>query len=278
MKKIVLCLTVIICSCFSNSVALAGAWPQKRGEGYYKIGFRVTQADMFYDRSGNKMRVPTFTDFTTSFYGEYGITDRLTLLASAPFYKRLTTEREIASSGNELTNSGFADSDVGFRVGLFGIGNSVVSAEILLGLPLGDDSHPNGLLTGDGEFNQLFRLGFGHSFYPKPAYFSVDVGFNNRTQGYSDEFHYDAEVGYTFGAKWLFDFKIRGIRSIKNGSDMVVAGVATSTANDQSYLSYGAEINYLINNSIGFILGVDSATFIENTIGAPTYSFGIFYR
>lgn len=278
MKKRILYLTVIVFLCLSNTIAFAGGWTQKRGEGYYKIGFRVTQADMFYDGSGNKMRVPTFTDVTTSFYGEYGLTNRVTLIASVPFYKRLTMEREIGISGDKLNNSGFADSDVGFRVGLLGIGNSVVSAEVLFGLPIGDDSQPDGLLTGDGEFNQLFKLGFGHSFYPKPAYFSAEVGFNNRTQGYSDEIHYAAEIGYSFGNKWLVDFKIRGIRSIKNGSDTVVGGMATSTANNQSYLSYGAEINYLINASIGLTLGVDSATFIENTIGAPTYSFGIFYK
>ena len=60
----------------------------------------------------------------------------------------------------------------------------------MLGLPIGDDTQTNGLLTGDGELNQLLALEAGHSFYPRPIYFTGEMGVNNRMNGYSDEFHY----------------------------------------------------------------------------------------
>jgi len=51
------------------------------------------------------------------------------------------------------------------RVGLLRGGSTVISAGLKSGLPLGDDAQENGLLTGDGEFNQILSLQLGQSFY-----------------------------------------------------------------------------------------------------------------
>lgn len=257
--------------------ANAGAWTQQRGEGYYKLGLRVVRATRFYEPGGNRISIPTTGDYTTSFYGEYGLTDRLTLVVDVPF-KRITLNRQVErTSGFVLfdgdAKTGVADSEFGVRFGLIRKGQSVLSAELLFGIPIGDDTQQSGLLTGDGEFNQLFKLQFGQSLYPKPVYFSGEVDFNNRTNGYSDEFRYAAEIGYTFHSKFLAIFRIRGVESLKNG-DGALGGMVGLFANDQSYLSYGPELVYSVDRIFGVSLGIEGATRGENVLSAVAFSLG----
>lgn len=257
--------------------ANAGAWTQQRGEGYYKLGLRVVRATRFYEPGGNRISIPTTGDYTTSFYGEYGLTDRLTLVVDVPF-KRITLNRQVErTSGFVLfdgdAKTGVADSEFGVRFGLIRKGQSVLSAELLFGIPIGDDTQQSGLLTGDGEFNQLFKLQFGQSLYPKPVYFSGEVGFNNRTNGYSDEFRYAAEMGYTFHNKVLAIFRIRGVESLKNG-DGALGGMVGLFANDQSYLSYGPELVYSVDRTFGVSVGIEGATRGENVLSAVAFSLG----
>ena len=283
MKKSIVYFCLLFLFLSSANQVTAGAWTQKRGQGFYKLSFRLIRADQFYEPTGNKIDIPTLSDYTTTFYGEYGLTARLTLVANVPMFKRVTLNKQVGSNSGFVffegdSKSGVADSEVGARFGLLRGGSSVLSAEILFGLPIGDDSQTNGLLTGDGEFNQLIKAQFGHSFYPKPLYFSAEFGFNNRTQGYSDEWQYAAEIGYTFSNKFLVSFKLRGVESRKNGNDTVVGGMGGLFANNQSYLSYGPEVSYIINETFGISAGIESATRAENVLSASAFSFGVFVR
>lgn len=283
MKRVLAYLCMFVLSSSSIQEVWAGAWTQKRGEGYYKLGFRVIRADRFYELDGNKIDIPTIAEYTTGFYGEYGLNHRVTLIASVPFFKRITLNKQVGSNSGFVffpgdSKTGIADSDFGVRVALLHRGGTVLSAEILFGLPIGDNNQSNGLLTGDGEFNQWFKLQFGRSFYPLTMYFSSEVGFNNRTEGYSDEFYYAVEIGYSFNNRFSIAFKARGIESLKNGDETVVGGMGGLFANNQSYLSYGPEITYNLNRVFGISAGIEGATRGENVLSAPAFSLGLFLK
>lgn len=275
---IILFLAVVL----ANQILHAGVWTQQRGEGYYKLGLRIVRADEFYEPGGNKISIRTVGEYTTIFYGEHGLSDRFTVVVSAPIVKRITLNRQVGTGGALLfeghSKTGVADFDLGVRVGLLRTGSAVVSAEALFGIPFGDDEQEIGLYTGDGEFNQVLKLQFGYSFSPLPIFFSSEAGFNNRSNGYSDEFHYSAEVGYTFKNKFLLIFRLRGVESLKNENDPTVGGSFGLFANNQRYLSYGPEINFLINRSVGFVAGIEGATRAENVLSAPAFSFGFFLK
>ena len=275
-------LFIITSLCIVNT-AYSGAWTQKHGEGYYKIGIRIVRANKFYQSNGNKITIPTLGDYTTSFYSEYGLSKRLTAIISLPFYKRTTLNRQIfRTSGTELTSggslAGIADTDIGLRIGLLHEGQTALSVDVLLGLPLGEDTPRNGLVTGDGELNQLFRLQLGHSFYPSRLYLNGQFGFNNRTKGYSDEFHYAAEVGYNTGEKSLLILHVNGVESLKNGNDTGQGGTGGLFGNNQRYLTYGPELIYSFNHTWGISLGVEGATRAQNILSAPAYSLGLFLK
>ena len=264
-------------------VAEAGPWPQRRGSGFYKLGFGFMQANRFYEPDGRLINIPTLADYTFSFYGEYGFTDKLTGVAYIPFLQRLTLNRQIGREtgfvffeGAEQTS--LADPDIGVRYGLFQRGNTTVSASLTLGIPLGNTTHPNGLYTGDGEFNQHVSLGIGHSFYPAPAYVAVEAGFNNRGSGFSDEIRFAAEAGYTLASRLSIIGKLRGLEPLRNGDDAITGGTGGLYANNQRYLVYGIELAYLFTPQLGIAVSVEGATRGQNILSAPAYHTGLFLK
>jgi len=163
-----LCLVVLF-ALAGGATVQADGWTQRRGHGYYKMGFRMVRATHYYEPGGNKIGIPTVGDYVVSFYGEYGITNRLTAVAYVPFFERITLNKQVGrDSGVALFEgdavNGIADAEAGLRFGLLQGGATVFSVGLKLGLPIGNDQQVNALLTGDGEFNQLLTLEVGHSF------------------------------------------------------------------------------------------------------------------
>jgi len=276
-------LTLLVCGTAAIPDARAQGWTQPRGHGYYKLGIRHVSATRFYEPGGNTIPIPTLRTYTVSFYGEHGLTDRLTLVAYVPFYDRITLNRQVGrESGFEFFEgdavSGIADADLGLRIGLVQNRPTVVSAGFKVGLPLGRDEQENGLLTGDGEWNQTVTLGAGHSFYPAPAYAKAAAGFNNRTRGYSDEVVYLVEGGYTFRQAVTLAVRIQGVASLKNGDDAVLGGTGGLYANNQQYLAYGLEVGYTHRDAYGISFSVEGATLAENVLAAPAFSVGLFVK
>lgn len=260
--------------------AYADGWPQRRGHGYYKLGFYTLRATHYYEPGGNRIAIPTVGDYTFSFYGEYGLTDRLTAIAYVPV-QRITLNRQVGSEtgfvyteGDEITS--LADPILGVRFGLLHFGGTVVSASLKLGLPLGNSDQTNGLYTGDGELNQQLSLEAGHSFYPIPAYAVVTAGFNQRSSGFSDEVVYGVEAGYTVANTWTIIGRVQGLESLKNGD--ASGGQLGFAGNDQRYLLYGAEVAYTHNDRYGVSLGVQNATRAHNVLSAPAFSLGLFLK
>ena len=173
------------------SVSTAQAWAKSKGAGFYKLDYSVIQATDVYDKTGEVVPFRTLTNHTTSFYGEYGITNKLTVMAYIPFFVRNTVNAtKGAQTGNiiepAIANNNFGDVDVAFRYGLYNKNGISVSANVFLGLPTGDAKQADGLFTGDGEFNQMLKIAVGTS---KSKWWTQGaMGFNNRTKGFSDEF------------------------------------------------------------------------------------------
>ncbi|MEZ4699362.1 MAG: hypothetical protein R2834_03445 [Rhodothermales bacterium] len=274
---------VLLASLVASVPASAGPWTQRKGQGFYKFGFGFVRATNYFEPDGTRIAIPTLSDYTFSLYGEYGVSDRLTAVAYIPFLQRLTLNRQIGRETGAVFFDGaattrVADADVGIRLGLFQIGNTVASASLMAGLPLGDHTQPNGLYTGDGEFNQYLSVGIGHSFYPAPAYVAVQAGMNNRTKGFSDEFRYDAEAGYTVAGRLTLIAKLRGLEPLRNGDAATTGGTGGLYGNNQRYLVYAFEAAVAIRGGVGFSASVEGATRGQNILSAPAYSAGIFLR
>lgn len=263
--------------------AFAGAWTQPAGGGFFKLGTQMIRGQDLREVSGSKVEIPTLADYTASLYAEYGLREGLTLVGYLPFFKRITLNRQVGRpsgfvyfEGDDVT--GIGDGQAGLRYRLLQWGATVVSAELVFGVPLGSDDQANGLLTGDGEVNQRLTLQLGRSLYPKPAYFNIDAGFNNRVSGYSDELLYAVEAGYTFGERLTAIMRWRGVESLENGDDGVSGGMGGLYANDQSYMTLGPELIYKVWEGFGVSLGAASTMRARNALEAPVWSLGVFIQ
>ena len=262
------------------SVSTAQAWPKSKGSGFYKLDYSVIRATDVYDKTGEVVPFRTLTNHAVSFYGEYGITNKLTVMAYVPFFVRNTVNAtKGAQTGNiiepAITNNNFGDIDLAFRYGLYNKKGISVSANLFLGLPTGDAKQSDGLFTGDGEFNQMLKIAVGTG--KSKWWTQAAAGFNNRTKGFSDEFRYDFEFGYKlFNDRLLAIFKINGIESLNNGT--AKEALAGLFSNNVEFMGVGPELLYYINKkkNMGVSLRFAGALKGQNVLAAPSTAVGFF--
>lgn len=281
-------ITTISIFIFSSAIA-GGPWLPKKSKGYFKISEWGLIFDQHYTDAGLIDPNVTTGIFNTSFYGEYGISNRFSTQLYFPFLSRNYMNNIVSGTTGETLIPGEAvnalgDSDLGFKYAVTKPGSKFpVAASITFGLPIGKASAgtQGNLQTGDGEFNQIIQIDAGHGFSlgkKASAYFSGNIGVNNRSNGFSDEFRYGAEMGIGLAKNrvWVIG-RLSGVESFKNGT---AAGEVTSTsifANNTEFTSMGVEAAVYATKKFGFSVGIAGAFRGEIIAAAPSFSAGVFY-
>ncbi|MDN5213822.1 hypothetical protein QQ020_17240 [Fulvivirgaceae bacterium BMA12] len=281
-KRITLSIFTILLLGSSASYA-GGGWPQKKGHGYFKIGFWWLRSDQYFAPNGEIIDIATAGVHTASIYGEYGITDRLTGVIYFPFFSRATLNRQVSGVTGDLLVDGDAvnslgDTDISIKYGLLQNTPVVVSASLTLGLPLGNEAGGDTqvLQTGDGEFNQMISIEASRSFPSIGAYATVLVGYNNRTKSFSDEFRYGVEAGVTVKNFTLLG-RLYGVESLQNGSDEEAPSNGIFS-NNIEYTSFTPELIYTYKEKYGVTASVGTAFSGRRVLATPSYSFGLFMK
>jgi protein XagA len=270
---------IILITSFTPSVLTAQAWTKSKGSGFYKLDFSSIRATDVFNTKGDVVPFRTLGNYITSFYGEYGITNKISAIAYVPFFVRnVVNETKGKQTGTiiepGITNNNFGDMDLGFRFAL-PIKAFAMSANLTFGLPTGDAKQKDALFTGDGEFNQMLKIAAGTG--KKRWWSQAAIGFNNRTKGFSDEFRYDFEFGYKFfNDRFLAILKINGIESLNNGTALEANTGLFS--NNVEYMGVGPEFLYYANakKTIGVSARIAGAFKGQNVLAAPSMSVGVF--
>jgi protein XagA len=273
-------LIILLCLVSSQGYS-AGGWPQPKRGGYFKLSQNYIGSSAFFAPDGSIVDITTIQLFTTSLYGEYGFTNRLTGLVYFPFFVRNTlNEIQYNQSGNTVPGDALqsiGDTDIGIKYSLFVNKPIVVSASLILGLPFGVPAGGSTqiLQTGDGEFNQMVRIDASHSFYPKPFYVSAYAAFNNRTNDFSDEVRFGAEVGFTL-KKFIPILKLNVVQSLYNGdAEEAQNGIFS---NNTEYVSPTLELNYQVAEKWGVSGSGGFAFSGKNILAAPNWSVGLYLK
>lgn len=284
MKKLLL-LFVLLLPVLAKA---GGPWPQKKGDSYVKLSEWWVSFDRHYTDAGLTDPNVTTGVYNTFLYGEYGFTNRLTGIANVNLFGRNTmnelrsaTTSETIVPGESLNS--FGDIDLALKYGLTPKGSAwPVSVTALFGIPTGNASGgtAGNLQTGDGEFNQLIRFDAGHGFklFSKTTgYTTVYAGFNNRTQGFSEEVRLGAETGIQLFNKkaWLIG-RLDIVESLKNGESSSAINSTSIFANNTEFVSIGVEVNYYVTPKLGISAGVAGAVRGEIIAAAPSFSVGVF--
>ncbi len=275
MKKIILAFTLLS----TINLIAGGGWTLPKGDGYFLLSQRRIAGGGYYNSFGNRIGSPNLGVFTTHLYAEYGITDKLTGILHSPFVTALTREGGVDGQGNIFTADnalGFGDIDLGAKYNLIN-GWIQLAAELTLGLPTGNyNAGETGTLhLGDDEFNQLLKIHVSKGFN-WGIFASGFGGFNNRTNGFSNEIHYGGELGIKqFGFTAIGKLYIRQSLFNQPRKDTFIPGIYSDNL---EYVSFGAQLLYTFKNGLGLMVEQATAASGRNIVSALSYSGGIIWE
>ena len=294
----------------------AGAWTQSPGGMYFKIAGLSFRSQDYLDATGDrrervaKPSMEELSDESMSAYLEYGLWERLTLVATLP-YKRLVyknTEVKVfnRSDGPDTTitrihpdeiNSGLADLELRLRWRLLR-NPAVVSLALGGKFPLGYDMDQdsigslsagglglgpspvdgvagadNKVPLGTGERDIDMRLLVGKSLYPLPGYLTSTVGYRKRGGAFSDEFFYGLEAGVTYKSL-LVKGVVEGMRTMGDCGAMGQGGLV----GDQDILKLAPGLIWSLSKHLE--IGVDLFHIAAgcNTAAGTTYAAGLAFK
>ena len=234
------------------AINASAQWTQEKGKGYYKIGIWFLEANEHFTDTGITDPNITRGHFISSFYGRYGLNNKLTLIGYLPYTQVYQNGQRFSSGLTSLPGESFAslgDIDLSLEYQLWKKNNWAISTSLLLGLPTGDAAggSDGSYQTGDGEFNQSLHISVGKSFPigKQHFYFKSSVGLNNRSQGYSDEWHFGLETGTKVAKeKLLILGRFNTRQSLQNGSLSAINSNGSIFANNVEVTNIGGEIIY----------------------------------
>lgn len=183
-----ICLFLLLC--FVVSDGQTQAWTHARGHYYVKLSQgRSTAAEQFTATGDLAPYLPgvtgeAFRDRSFYLYGEYGLTDRLTLVGLVP-YKQLSVATPTGRHERRDTGSLMLGIRTDLRPGL-GLQQSRHAAALnaLLTLPTGYARNLSPSVgTGQADFQS--SLSYGASLYPLPLYAQGSLGFRYRSNVYA---------------------------------------------------------------------------------------------
>jgi hypothetical protein len=234
-KKIVVAAGILALATLSAEQVMAGAWTQAKGKFYSRLAYEQYSADEYFDENGDtlsyspadsKKRDFEYDEDLTSLYLEYGLTDKLTLVASLNYKE---AEWRYKPGGgvkvDKVANtSGPGDQELGVKYQLYTTEKGVLSIQGMYKTPEGYDEDDKGTLDiqrGDAQEDYDVRLLYGQSLYPMiPGYFNVEAGYRMRSQEPADEFKYVLEVGVDFTSWFYGRVKLDGSANLGNSDDV----------------------------------------------------------
>ncbi|WP_437395948.1 hypothetical protein [Flagellimonas lutimaris] len=270
---------------FALSHLFYGQWTREKGNGYYKLSAWYLEADEHYTDTGAIEPNATRGQFNINLYAEYGLTNKWNVVGYIPFFARTYQNDIFSRTTNELITEGesvnsIGDIDLGVTYGLVQKEKLAISATLLFGLPTGNDSggSDGSYQNGDGEFNQMLRVAMGTPFAiaKLPAYGKAYAGYNNRTQNFSDELRFGAEMGMQFFNSFWVAGKLDIIQSLQNGSLSAQNNQGSIFANNVEFVGLGAEVSYYITQKLGVSANYGGALDGRIIYADPSFSIGVF--
>lgn len=280
MQKITTTFLLIISS---FTLFAGGPWPAGKGKGYAQIGTTLNSYTTVFEGSKGKYNLNrAVRDNTYQFYGEYGATEKLTVLVNLPFKSVATSENQaglitnypillpsgnLNALGNVSVGGKYTLSDKGIKI----------AGQLWVESGLHRFDNQTGLRTGYSGWAFVPSVVAGAS--SKRLYGFVNVGYALRTAGYSEEIRSDFEIGYRILKTTWIALALNNKNSLKNGT--VNEGNVVQTAlyvNNQSYNAYGIKAAYGFTEKWGFNLSVYGAFAGTHVAAAPTFCASIYYK
>ena len=227
------------------------AWTSPKGKFFTQIGYTP---HTYYGIIVGKDVINTnraSADNNVVGYFQYGITDRLMGTVIAPF-NISSSKLSIGTETYGLTDgtlAGFSNIQTALTYRFLEKNGIVFSGKLNVSLPTATYDAAKGLRTGDDctAFEPSLLVGLGRAKY----FASAEIGFGYRTNNYSSQNLFNAQIGKFFGKKQKFLVIFNPHYRLSNNNGSRIDGntkYTVSFLNNQSYLAYGIKFGYKITD------------------------------
>ncbi|PQJ68734.1 hypothetical protein [Polaribacter butkevichii] len=270
----------------SISAFSQGPWTQEKGKFYTQFSFTTIPSysevfgDPDYTINGE------ITDNTFQLYGEYGISDKTTLIVNLPYklinFKKISTINCVTTPCPGILDKTYKESTLGnIEVGVkhnFYKKDWLLSGQFSVEANTGSFNENTSIRTGYDAFTFTPLFLAGKSF--KKSYLQTFIGTKIRTNNYSSNF----KIGGEYGGKiskhiWLIGF-LDIEKSFKNGdNDLQNSNSATALyVNDQEYGVVGVKAIGEFSDNFGVTASLPAAFFGNNVAKQVALSLGIYKK
>ena len=279
MKKFTKLLFLLISiSTFSQS-----PWTQEKGKVYTQISFTtIPNYDTLFGEPdyGN---FGIYTDNTIQLFGEYGLTDKTTLVVNVPL--KLISIKDfndpriscVGDCSQDFNETSFGNIEIGLKHNFYKK-DWLVSGQLSVEANTNTYNAISGIRTGYDAWSFTPLLIAGRGF--GKTYVQTFIGANIRTNDYSSNFKIGGEFGKKLGNKfWIIGF-LDISKSLENG-DVILPTENIYTGlyvNDQEYGGFGFKGIYEINNKFGVNAGLGGAFFGNNVAKQGAFTFGLYHK
>jgi hypothetical protein len=268
---------------FSLTAFAGGPWATGKGNGYFQPGFTAKNWDGRYQgtyastifRDLNRRAY----EYNLTFYGEYGISDKLTLVADA-FYRFQGTEDEVLNAQEnpflEVLPSGTlsAPGNPGIQLKYhFKMGALASAAYVRFQPNFSSADAAIGLRTDYDANTYTTGIMLGQGF--KRSYWSFDVGFAARSNNYAESVVGNFQYGYAIRPKTYLILDINYMVSLENGTNNGGNFEQTATYIDnQGFVAFGPKLFGQLYQNLSFNIAFYSGFAVINQGNQPGGIFG----
>ena len=168
----------------------ASAWNRPAGEGLAIVDATLDRGAEAFDARGRIAPVRPYRKDEVAGYVEYGVTDRLMVVARPSF------DRVSIGAPGPASYTGLGFTSVGGQIQALSVGSAVAAVQGTIGLP-GEASRRNPALIGntarEGEVRLLGGLGIEPCGYA--AFIDAQQAFRTRSGGAAAQWHSDLTLG-----------------------------------------------------------------------------------
>ncbi|MFT7588153.1 MAG: hypothetical protein ACI959_000360 [Limisphaerales bacterium] len=267
----------------SLSAFAGGGWTLQKGEVWIQTSATYINGEsLFTGTDPFRTLQRPISDLTIQLYGEYGFSDKLTLMGSLPFKFLSSTGDPVGSLDFDTLEEGSMKWFGNYRLGAkYRVSpNGAPLAVSVLGWIESNNSDMNqytGLQTGYNAWSFSPGIALGKSF--EKSYLSVDAIFTFRTNQHSEELGINMEYGFKIMDSWWLAGVLSVQKSLKNGEYKNCNFEQTGLyANNQESVNYGIKALVPIKSGLGVTAAVYGSLYGDKLPAYPSLNFGIYWN
>lgn len=236
------------------SVVSAGIYPRGKRKYYFQTSFSYMRANLLFLKSSPEKHVqlPRYVqDNTLQLYGEYGVSDKLTVSASLPI-KLIKTESDYTQVEGfpRMLPSGqmtaLSNASLSMDYLLWKKGKFMLSPKFQLNMPFSTIDSTTGLKSGYEAWGFQPQIGFG---YYGGIFVELSAAMNFRTNDYSSQFISYFQIGGEVTKRFMTIAVLDVLLSSYNGNFQDGTNAYTGFyMNNTEFVGFGLKLGYKLND------------------------------